>query len=78
VQLARTTPGGIGPAAAPVRAAARVDLMSVAFANGTTVVSRFSSMPSALEDGRFSGPAVQALPRYEAAARIGDTPEAFN
>jgi hypothetical protein len=82
-QIAKSTSGSLGPAAAPIRAAARAaarrDLVSLAFADGTTLVSRFSASSASPDEKRFSGAAVQALPRYEAtAARTDVAHDTFN
>ena len=66
-RIANAEGNGMGPAAAPIRAAARMDLKSVAFSGSANVVTRFMRGPGELGDSRFTGSAVQALPRLDAA-----------
>jgi uncharacterized protein YcbK (DUF882 family) len=69
--IAQATPTGFGPAVAPVRAAARADLVGAVFAGPVDVANRFTRSAAGLSDKAFSGPAVQALPRLEQASAEG-------
>lgn len=67
-EIARLTPVALGPLAAPLRAAARVNLNDLVFAAPADIETRFQPFAAGPSPAAFSGPAVRPLPRLASAS----------